>query len=236
MKLFNDGSLDLAGEQLTLHCGACSSMFLICTCHDHGQGVNFVFRGLPKSVPGSTPRQLLNRWMSLTRHLKILERFNAQQYLSDAGDTLTQTLHRSGHKLISMAEDLCKQDDMNLVLIKLVQSYQLPMSQNATDAVRKEIMAAARAFVSGDWACVTWLGSISLNNAFQVSDPEKYSLADKDLGVIFDGITVLLSTHEVQFRSPYKFLCMEPERSESDITRQFWATHTVPDGEAKLKV
>jgi hypothetical protein len=45
-------------------------------------------------------------------------------------------------------------------------------------------------FIDFDWVEMTSIEYVLLNNAFQISDPRKYPLHDKELKAIFDAITI----------------------------------------------
>ena len=59
--------------------------------------------------------------------------------------------------------------------------------------------AARTGSVGGDWACLTRIGAMIVQNAFQTSDEEKYPMENEHLKAIFAGLSLLLETHARSF-------------------------------------
>eukprot|EP01134_Creolimax_fragrantissima_P007624 CFRG7624T1 len=225
-----DGSLNLADQQRLVHCGRCSSMFMVCECDTAGHGVDTFIKGAPEPAADSTPAQLLNRWASLMVLIPSLYPIDAASYVKEEGPTLCEAFTGSGHKLLEMVEAYMKVDDQMMdKIVELFKAYNIPQSKKGKEAVREEALAAAKAYIKGDFACITSIGRTLLNNAFQSSDPAVYKLDDPQLTVLFSGLNMLDAVIQAEFSPQCRFVSMEAYRSESTIAREFWDTHTSPN-------
>jgi hypothetical protein len=81
--------------------------------------------------------------------------------------------------------------------------------------------AAAEAYLSGDWACVTRLGLLLLNSVFLCSPPALCPPQDPALQLLYQGLKLLMQVAEDAFSSAGVRYCLDMERSLSVAETQF---------------
>ncbi|KNC80313.1 hypothetical protein SARC_07326 [Sphaeroforma arctica JP610] len=223
----DDGSLNLANQQALVHCGRCSSYFMACACEMDGHGIDSVITGAPDPRVDAKPIELLRRWASLMVLIPTLYQFDSKAYVEEDGPALSKALEESGSKVVEMTEAYIKMNHpVTDQIAKMFESWKLPLSEAPKQAVHDELRASTRAFIKGDFACVTKIGRVMINNAFQMCDQSKYSMNDLKLQVMFVVLNVLDQVMSIEFTAPYQFLSMEAYRSESVIAKQFWDKYT----------
>ena len=81
--------------------------------------------------------------------------------------------------------------------------------------------AAAEAYISGDWACITRLGLLLLNSAFIESDPVHYSPSDEGLQHLYQGLKLLVKLYTDAFSETGVRYALDMERTASLSEKQF---------------
>ena len=83
-------------------------------------------------------------------------------------------------------------------------------------------MTLLATFLAGDWACVTKIGNMLLQNAFQASDPVRYPLNDPHLMVVFNhGVGLLNSLLAIGYDEHGWQLALECSRPPMGTSTQF---------------
>jgi len=221
----NDGSLVIPTIQTHTFCGHCNNHFMFCGC-TLTSGSDYVFLGLPRPPPNSTPKQLLLRWCSILPLSRTMCVFNALAWSKDNADRLLNTFHFQGSRLTAMVEDYIKQlpRDRTLVHLATICGNTSTNPGLSIEPLSNEVRTACRDFLRGDWACVTKLGAAMLNNTFQTSNPEIYPLHDVNLKTIFDGLNVLIYVQGLGYSTTGWTLAMEMDRTQSLLDKVFRAS------------
>jgi len=188
------GAVDFMPQQHTL-CGICNGPFLLCPCEGLTPQCDYILVGLPPPPANSTFLQLVKRWTSLTSMSMSMGGFNGDQWYSDNSASLWTAVQQRSESLNQMVEDYVSSlpADPKLSLLAKAVGKQKGTTADKAQAVASETRAAMAAFQSGDWACVTFVGSILIQNAFQSSDPQRYSLSDEHLKTVFENGVGLLN-------------------------------------------
>lgn len=200
-------------------CGMCGTSFMLCQCQGVTHGCNYIHVGLPPPARGTGKSQLIRRWCSIVSSSATMGQFDADSWYEDNAENLTRSMAQRKELLEALVEDYVASFPNDPTLSSLAQAVggAALKSKPPTDQV-KNVSAEARAalliFQSGDWSCLTWVGSILLQNAFQASDPAKYRLDDVHLKLVFDcGIGLLNSVMGRGFDANGWQLAMEIDRA-----------------------
>lgn len=167
-------------------CGRCGTIPMMCRCETSSRQ-DLVLTGLPPPPPTATslepePDRLLNRFISCISVSPTMAKYDARRWMSDHGATTLRALQDPGARGI---------------LLRLVDAYRTHLTTEpiyakiCTEvapmwlAVRREggwsdeakagvvrglLESAVRAFLAGDWNCVTRVGSLLLVEAFPLRD------------------------------------------------------------------
>jgi hypothetical protein len=174
-------------------CGHCDNYFMMCTCSGIPHAHDYNFKSLPQPPEGSTPEMLLRRWCSCVAQSMSMSCFSALQWYADHSETKLAAMSAKQHTLGQMVEEYVARLPSDPHLPLLMKAIGLRNGAPADGAPRlaREARSAAAAFCAGDWNCVTRLGALLLNNAFQSSDSERYPLSDTQLADVFSAIDIL---------------------------------------------
>ena len=208
-------------------CGICGAHFMLCGCEGLPYACNYILVGLPAPASDSTPLQLLKRWASLVSMSMSMGAFAANEWLADNGQTLLASIRERATLLDNMVDDYIASlpSDPSKIspLAQAVGGTVLkdkPVADQVA-VVASETKAAMAAFQSGDWACITFVGSILIQNSFQASDPQKYPLNDVHLNTVFqNGVGLLNSILDMGYDPHGWHLAMENERAPVGTTGQ----------------
>ena len=82
--------------------------------------------------------------------------------------------------------------------------------------------AAMSSFISGDWATVTRVGVVLINNSFQASDRTKHRMDDPHLITIFqDGVDMLMTVAQSAYSDSGYMMAFECDRSPCGTNLEF---------------
>jgi hypothetical protein len=144
--------------------------------------------------------------------------FNVDRWYQDNCQTLVASLHLKSQQLKEMVDEYVQQLGTDRTLTPLAEVLGGPgivakPQSKQIQAVESEAKAALAIFLAGDWSCLTYLGVSLLNNAFQLSDPNKYSVDDTHLQTIYEmGIGWLSSVLGRGYSDHGRALAMEMGR------------------------
>ena len=175
-------------------CGHCDNYFLMCTCKDIPVARDYNFKSLPLPPEDSTPSMLLRRWCSCVNQSMSMGCFAALQWFRDHADRKLAAMRAKAEVMHQMVEEYVVKLPTDPALPLLMKALGLKPGVPAADGanrVAREARTAAAAFIAGDWNCVTRLGALLLNNAFQSSDADRYPLSDDLLTECFCAVDVL---------------------------------------------
>jgi hypothetical protein len=192
------GAIVLASGELRFrpqsfsYCGHCDQYFMSCTCHGIPHAHDFNFKCLPRPPDGSTPQMLLRRWCSCVAQSSAMGRFEALKWYRDHASSKLRAMANKRDALNDMVEEYVARlpSDPHLPLLAKAIGIRGAPAEGAPRLAR-EARSAAASFVAGDWATVTRVGALLLNNAFQSSDCDRYPLADDELAEVFSAIDTL---------------------------------------------
>ena len=153
--------------------------------------------------------------------------FDSESFYRNEGAELIHAMASKDAQLRRMVEEyigmLATQPNL-VFLAQAVGGFPLqrrPVAEQA-EAVASEARAAIATFLAGDWATVTRIGCILLNNAFQSADPAIYEYSDTELLTVYQkGVGLLSEVLKAGFTGTGLRLAMEcdrpPQVSTSDI-------------------
>mmetsp|Transcript_23601 Transcript_23601/g.27296 ORF Transcript_23601/g.27296 Transcript_23601/m.27296 type:complete len:239 (+) Transcript_23601:93-809(+) len=216
MSVSKSGALTCIPQEHIL-CGLCRSSFMVCSCTGLKHGMNYVFDKLPEPPEGGTsPGQLIKRWTSIVAMSTRLGRFDSERWYMDNSSTVLAAINLKSDTLRQMLEDYIATLDKSPQLSMLATCVKCKSSKKATqlEAISSEARVAMSTFLSGDWSCITFIGTVLLQNAFQASDPQKYPLNDPQLVTIFQcGVGLLSSILQMGYDEWGYHLALESDRN-----------------------
>lgn len=175
---------------------------MVCRCQGMPPSTNYVMMGLPPPAPNSTRQQLMQRWGSLISMSMSMGVFDVGRWYQDNAQLLFASMQAKSLQLKELIQDYIQalETDHTLpVLAKALggvgpNSLTNKSKAKQIQAVGSEAKASMDIFLAGDWACLTYIGAMLMQNAFQTSDPRRYRLDDVHLKTIFEnGIGLLIS-------------------------------------------
>ena len=204
--------------QTFIFCGICDSHFMMCTCTGLGYGNDYILKGLPPPSPNLNRVGLLRRFASIASALPSMRAFDAVAWHANEAEGLSAAIESRRAQLRQMIEDYIATLPTSEMLGALAlavggQPLQDRPASIQSSVIANECRASLSSFISGDWATVTRVGTVLIQNAFQVSDPNRYRLDDTDLQTIFQsGIGVLHCVQEMGYSDRGGRLAMECDR------------------------
>ena len=154
-----------------------------------------------------------------------MRQFNAHMWLRNEGADLIAAMNReqTQGQLRQMMEEYMEMMAAKPVELSLDKFAMIlgdkPLEEKPASVqlkmIAKEGRAAIESFIACDWATVTKAGIHLINNAYQVSDPEKYPTTAPHLSTIFNkGVDCLKSILDMGYstNSTGWRLAMEPDR------------------------
>ena len=200
-------------------CGRCNRHFMVCGCSDVGHGVDYVFKKLPDPSPNLTRMELMRRFASLVAVVPSMRAFSVMPWLQNEGPGIVAAIDERESQLRQMMDgyvaSLPNSDMLAALYARCIGSQHFTGEASAVRAtvIGIECHTAISTFISGDWAALTRLGVVLINNAFQVSDKSRYRLDDSHLMAIFGGgVEVLLAISEMGFSDHGYMLALECDR------------------------
>lgn len=191
--------------QTFIFCGVCDSHFMMCSCTGRGNGVDYIFKGLPPPSPDLNRVELLRRFCSIAAVSPAMRPFNAMAWHANEAENVATSIEARQAQLRQMMEDYIATLPTSGMLMSLSAAVGGQPLQGRTNSIQSSVIAtecraAISSFISGDWSTVTRIGCALFQNAFQSSDPNKYRLDDPHLLSIFQsGIACLLAMLEMGY-------------------------------------
>lgn len=200
---------------------------MMCQCAGLDHGVDYIFQGLPPPPPNLDVSSRLRRFASLVVMSPSMGRFDAIAWHDNESDGVVTALRLRKSMLIEMMEvylgNLAAEPAalQNLALAIGGRTLSSRPTAEQIEVISREGRAAVAAFVAGDWATVTKIGSALIQNSFNVAtdlNPIRYSPSDAQLTIVYqNGLGCLLQIHRMGF-SPHGWrLAIEHTRQPQGV-------------------
>lgn len=119
--------------------------------------------------------------------------FTALDWYADHGEQKLASINAKADTMVQVIEEYVSRlhNDVSTPLLMKAIGMRSGTPAEGVPRLAREAQSAAAAFIAGDWNCITRIGALLINNAFQTSDPDRYSLNDAQLGDVFSAIDIL---------------------------------------------
>lgn len=186
------GELRFRAQSFTF-CGHCDNYFMMCVCKGIPFAQDYNFKSLPPPHETSTPAMLLRRWCSCVMMSPMMGRFTAMDWYADHAEKKLASIAARAEMMVQIIEEYAARlpNDVSTPLLMKAIGMRSGTPAEGVPRLAREAQSAAAAFIAGDWNCVTRIGALLLNNAFQTSDPVKYPPSDERLADVFSAIDIL---------------------------------------------